>query len=106
MICKDCGNEYSTSLKMCPDCGTPNDEYIKIQTTTEKAYQQIKDNDRSSVFFNFLSFLSPLIGIIFYFMFKENTPKKAKGCLKTAISVLAIDVVLLAIASIIINFYL
>ena len=48
-------------------------------------YQQPPVVDKKNTGLNVLSFFFPLIGLILYLVFKDQTPIKAKGCGKCAL---------------------
>ena len=57
--------------------------------------------DGKSIGFAILSFFIPLIGIILFFVWKAQTPLKAKSCLKGAIIGVIVYVVFVIISTII-----
>ncbi len=46
---------------------------------------------------NFLSFLFPILGFIFYFVWHDNKPNKAKGILRNAVTSTIINIIILVI---------
>ncbi len=71
MYCKNCGSEISKEAYVCPKCGA------KVKDA--------KQEDKPSVGFNILALLFPIVGLILYFTWKNNTPNKAKSILTCAI---------------------
>ncbi len=71
MYCKNCGSEISKEAYVCPKCG------LKVK----KDYEE----DKPSIGFNILALLFPIVGLILYFTWKNNTPNKAKSILTCAI---------------------
>lgn len=71
MYCKNCGSEISKEAYVCPKCGA------KVKDA--------KQEDKPSVGFNILAILFPIVGLILYFTWKNNTPNKAKSILTCAI---------------------
>ena len=71
MYCKNCGSEISKEAYVCPKC--------------EAKVKDEKQEDKPSVGFNILALLFPIVGLILYFTWKNNTPNKAKSILTCAI---------------------
>ncbi len=71
MYCKNCGSEISKEAYVCPKCGA------KVKDA--------KQEDKPSVGFNILALLFPIVGLILYFTWKNNTPNKAKSILTCAL---------------------
>jgi hypothetical protein len=44
-----------------------------------------KNEDKSSVGLNILSFCVPIVGVVLYFVYMSSSPKKARGCLVSGI---------------------
>lgn len=72
MYCENCGTEISKEAYVCPKCGVK----VKNDNTSE---------DTPNIGLNILSLFFPLVGIILYFTWKKDTPKKAKGVLTFAL---------------------
>lgn len=70
MYCKNCGTEIDKNAYVCPKCG------VKVKESKP---------DVPSVGFNILSILFPIVGLILYFSWKNETPNKAKSVLTCAI---------------------
>ena len=68
MYCENCGAEISKEAYICPKCG------VKV-----KKEENIED--KPSVGLNILSLFFPIVGLILYFTWKNQTPKKAKSVL-------------------------
>ena len=51
---------------------------------TQQYYRTQTSQDESNTGLNILSFLFPWAGWVLYFVYKSESPKKAKGCLKWA----------------------
>lgn len=74
MYCENCGAEIAKEAYICPKCGT------KINNN-EKSIE-----DKPNMALNIVSLLLiPLLGIILYFVWKKNTPKRAKSILTYAL---------------------
>ncbi len=72
MYCENCGAEISKEAYVCPKCG------VKVKKDQD-------ENDIPNTGLNILSLFIPLVGIILYFVWKNNTPKKAKSILTFAL---------------------
>lgn len=94
MFCNQCGKEIGDA-KFCPYCGaaqdatTPNQgEYQPIepqQNYQQQGYQQpnyARSDDQPNMGFSILSFFIPVVGLVLYFVWKQEYPQKAKSCLK------------------------
>ena len=68
MYWENCGAEISKEAYICPKCG------VKV-----KKEENIED--KPSVGLNILSLFFPIVGLILYFTWKNQTPKKAKSVL-------------------------
>lgn len=74
------------------------------QTTREKDTPIVRNNEEKEVDTQsgglcFLSLLIPLVGIIYYFVNKKKTPKRASACLKFSIVGIVITIVLSLVIS-------
>ena len=74
--CNSCGATVPDAATVCPYCGNS-------VTPIEAAYSS-KEQDEPSIGLNILSLLIPVAGWIMYFVFKDETPVKAKACAKWA----------------------
>lgn len=93
--CPECGATVSDQATSCPQCGSPLNQgtpvnqqppvnYPQAAAPIQPAYQAANPQDTPNAGLNVLSFFFPLIGWILYFVFKGETPKKAKSCSKFA----------------------
>lgn len=100
MRCTNCGAEIAPGAQFCQVCGS-----TAVQTQTNPTYQQPYQNNpygqpaQQSQFANqpmaqgqvsyedagwglkILSLLIPIVGLIMYFINKNNAPVKAKSCI-------------------------
>lgn len=81
--CNTCGAVVPDTATVCPYCGNAVSQNVVYQQ------DEIVDGRRNVVDepsggLNFLSFLIPLAGWIMYFVFRDETPQKAKACSKWA----------------------
>lgn len=82
MYCKNCGAEISKEAYVCPKCG------VKVKEDENNV------DDKPNVGLNILSLFIPLVGLILYFSWKNNTPKKAKSILTFSLIGWGINIVL------------
>ena len=76
--CRNCGKELGKEAGYCSWCGTPSEAYAS-QMKSRLA------EDVPSMGFNVLSLFFPLVGLILYLVWKDETPIKAKEIGKYAI---------------------
>lgn len=72
-FCTKCGKELMDEAVICPNCGCSQ------ETAPEKK------QDASSFGWALLGFCIPLVGLILYLVWKDETPLKAKSCGKGAL---------------------
>lgn len=72
MYCRNCGAEISKEAYICPKCG------VKVK-------DEINTEDKPNTGLNILSLFFPIIGIILYFTWKNQTTKRAKSILTYAL---------------------
>lgn len=100
MFCKNCGQEIAEGAAFCPNCGAavaPAAEQPQQQATyqqpnagqpyTQQPYQPYPgygapqvSQEPASGGLRFLCWLIPLVGIILYFVKKDEKPVYAKQC--------------------------
>ncbi len=73
-FCSRCGKEVYDDAIICMNCGC---------SLEEKAIAN--KNDVENVGLNILSFFIPIVGLILYFCWKNESPKKANGVGKWAL---------------------
>ena len=86
MYCSACKKYVPDGSQECPYCKSK-------RFTPYAPYQQNKSNDESSAGFAILSFLIPIIGIVLYFVWKNDYPKKASSCIKGAVISIVLSVI-------------
>jgi predicted RNA-binding Zn-ribbon protein involved in translation (DUF1610 family) len=69
--CTSCGEMIPAGTQYCPKCGALNENASRYANVQQ---------DSPSAGFAVLSFFFPLIGLILYLVFKDQTPLKAKSC--------------------------
>lgn len=111
MFCTSCGKEFQNDMNFCPYCGAAavrneqqtqnynygqnfnqppygNEQYYGNQQPY--GYNAPNPKDVPSAGFNALAFFFPIVGLILYLVWKDETPKRAKAIGKWAlISVIA-----------------
>lgn len=119
MFCTSCGKEFQNDMNFCPYCGTPvakneqqpqdynygynynqaqynNGQYYAGQQPF--GYNAPNPNDVPSAGFNALAFFFPIVGLILYLVWKDETPKRAKAIGKWALISVIIGVVVYILA--------
>lgn len=85
MYCKMCGNKIDDNSEYCHSCGT------KI----EKGNAELNNETGEFKFLlAIIGFFSPIAGLIFFLLYENKKPKRAKAAAKGAISGLITKVVL------------
>jgi len=75
MFCSKCGKEIPDEAVVCVHCGC----------ATSNTQTLAKKDDKKSFGFALLGFFFPLIGLILYLVWKNDTPLKAKSAGKGAL---------------------
>lgn len=74
MYCPNCGANVNEKAEFCVNCG------INIHKFSSK--QTVAPDDKANIWVNLLSLCCfPIVGIILYFVWKDNRPKAAKSAL-------------------------
>ena len=81
MYCHNCGTEIAKEAYACPKCG------VRTNNTQKTTAEDIPNTG-----LNVLSLFVPLVGIILYFVWKNETPVKAKAVIKFALIGIGINV--------------
>lgn len=74
--CRECGEMISETAPICPKCGAKQN----ISSSSS-----IAEDQDPNIGLNIVSFIWPLVGLIFYFVYKEGSPRRAKECGKWAL---------------------
>ena len=114
MFCTSCGKEFQNDMNFCPFCGTPavkNEQqtqdynYAQNYNRTQYGngqyyggqqpygYNEPNPKDKPSAGFNALAFFFPIVGLILYLVWRDETPKRAKAIGKWALISVIIGVV-------------
>lgn len=80
--CNTCGATIPDNATTCPYCGNA--------VTPTQSYGAEVDEPSNGL--NWLSLLVPIAGLVFFLVFKKDSPIKAKSCGKWALIGLAIEV--------------
>ena len=83
-FCSSCGNQEDSEKTHCSKCG------ISLATSSGSAGLQ---RQRSNWWYLLAIFISPIGGIIAYFVIKNDDPSKAKNCLFLGFIIFAIGIV-------------
>ncbi len=86
VFCSSCGNEESSEKSFCSKCGSNLSSPSREQSSGLKR--------RSSWWYVLSIFISPIGGIISYFVIRHDDPEKARNCLIIGFIVFAIGFVM------------
>lgn len=64
MFCKNCGKEIDPHAAICIHCG------VKVKNSAD---------DKPNMLLNVVSCCFPIVGLILYFVWKDEKPNSAKG---------------------------
>lgn len=81
MKCNHCNADIEPGAQFCPSCGN------KVGNTNV-------DMEKLSFGMKILSFLIPIVGLIYYFMKKSEAPQKAKEALQYALAGIVLTIIL------------
>lgn len=84
MFCSKCGKEIPDEAVVCVHCGCATENSTKAIANKD---------DKSSFGFALLGFFIPLIGLILWLVWKNETPLKAKSAGKGALTGFIVSVV-------------
>ena len=121
MICEKCGTTIPEGSRFCPTCGAAvssfgttqsfeagssqqgyNQQGYTQQGYTQQPYYNAPQTapaqpDAPSTGFGILSFFFPLVGLILYLVWKDDSPLKAKSAGKGALIGLIVSVVMVVL---------
>ena len=101
MKCPSCNKNIEEDSSFCTNCGKRL-ERKDVKINTNAYYDDIDEDDMliESILWCTLGFFAPIIGLILYYSWKRNKPKKSKalliGALVKLISALVIMIFLVA----------
>ena len=90
----ECGAMVSRKITNCPNCGNllnpsvisaSTIEIINQSSTDTDSLNKSKVKDKKSLGINILSVLFPIVGYIVYFVWRKETPIRAKSILTSAL---------------------
>ena len=84
MYCQKCGAENPEIAIFCNKCGNDLKKISNTPISSSYNSQPVNSNESSSIGWNILSFLLPIVGLILYFIWKNTYPKKAGNVLVAA----------------------
>ena len=99
----ECGAMVSRKITNCPNCGNllnpsvisaSTIEIINQSSTDTDSLNKSKVKDKKSIGINILSVLFPIVGYIVYFVWRKETPIRAKSALTSALIGSAIGILL------------
>jgi len=90
MYCNKCGEQVTEIDKFCPNCGTSVSEEQQVSNSSNHYQRSV---DKANFGFALLGFVIPIVGIILYFIWKNEYPLKAKSCIKGALISISISVI-------------
>lgn len=80
MKCNHCNADIELGTQFCPHCGN-------------KVDNAFVNNENLSWGMKILSFFIPIVGIVYYFMKKQEAPKKAKDAITFGLAGLALNII-------------
>lgn len=86
--CSTCGAELHDNAVICVKCGCP----VTPPPQSSSEMQQAKNDDSPGM--TLLSIVLPLIGILLYFMYKDDKPIIADGCRRGSLVGLMIGIII------------
>lgn len=90
--CRECGEMISETAPTCPKCGA-----------SQRVFNSTPTEDKPNIGLNIVSFLWPIIGLIFYIVFDKETPKRAKDCGKWALIGFIVQVLLVILIFVVVG---
>ena len=104
MFCKNCGQEMNDNMQFCPNCNTPvaSENAAPAQQPYNAAPQQPYgqppvSQEPASLGLRFVCWFIPIVGIILYFVKKDEKPVYAKQCVKASIISIIVNTVVVVL---------
>lgn len=118
MFCKNCGQEMNDGMQFCPNCntpvaaenaapqqpynaqppyGAPQQPYAQQPYVQQPYGMPPVSQEPASLGLRFVCWLIPIVGIILYFVKKDEKPVYAKQCLKASIISIIVNTVLVSV---------
>jgi len=82
--CKNCGKEISDYAANCPECGAPQQQRQNVPNQSGL--------DSGGFGWGLLGFCIPIVGIVLYFVWKDERPNTAKALIQGALISIAISI--------------
>lgn len=115
LFCPGCGREFGPNERFCAACGrqrpenrTPmgaqnmqNTQNMQNAQSAPAGYQSGNTVDEMTTVLKFVCFFVPLAGLILYFIWKEETPIRAKECGKFALIGFGVGIALTVVLNLI-----
>ena len=100
MYCTHCGTNLNEDAKFCPNCGAPveaqNNDFASSSSPSSSPSSQnsaaTAPGDAPNFGYALIGFLIPLVGLILYFIWKNDYPLRARSCGKGALVSVLINV--------------
>lgn len=103
MFCPYCGTELNQAQQYCVNCGRSLSP--TSNSSTPSLPSDIIDPTPASkgekILFGIISFFIPIAGIIFYILWKDVSPDKAKVCITAALVQIILSFVVAIVATMI-----
>lgn len=109
MFCKNCGQELNDGMQFCPNCNTPVEANAPIEPAQPYAQQPYPaqpsygapqppvSQEPASLGLRFVCWFIPIVGIILYFVKKDEKPVYAKQCLKASVISIIVNTVVVVL---------
>lgn len=85
MFCKNCGEYIRENSLYCKRCKSLLLFSRRKNLDKELSDEYYNEKDRNSIGADFISFIMPLIGIILFFIYKDNLPRKSRSIAESLI---------------------
>lgn len=89
MFCTNCGKEISDMAEICPSCG------VRV-----KNINKASKVDVPSTGLNLIACCFPIVGIVLYFVWKDEKPNSAKSVCHWAIGGVVLTVILYILSAV------
>ncbi len=92
MKCKNCNAEIPDGSRFCPVCGKNVNEFAPNQQQFSGNQVSNTQDEDYSIWMKILCLIIPIVGIILYFVKKDQEPVKAKSALTFGLIAVGINV--------------
>ena len=97
MYCRFCGNELFKEDTFCPNCGKKVWQGDKGKKDESRDKEETVKEKEPSFAWAFFSFLFPLFGLVIFYVYQYDKPKRAKSAGKSALISVIIEILLAVI---------